>query len=375
MKFYALVLLVVFLSVFELPSDAQNAESTTEAGKRGGKHKKDGGEGFPKDISIRKKWLNACGLKENDILKNTRICGNHFSETCFHIVNTLSKRISLIKGSVPSLLLLNKKSAKRKLQFSDGVTSLECYKIILEQEPCSPIIDVIAQESLSSELSPKQPIPKKQKRWRPAYLNQVDMTNGFATPRRARKHFEMAMCKINTLQKKSKMDIDEKPLKVFLNTCNVIEIFNISLVSNHCVSLDSLKRNLEICIPELYLKEFCIKWKDANGAEHELTCDEDFDDVFQRMNAFYVYTSYKTYEMKAQVEKPKKEEEKLEDSSLKHITYMKSNIMELFSDSSISEKLSNLLDEMSTIIESDEALGKIGKKTIDDMLANVLNKI
>ncbi|KAF5277508.1 hypothetical protein FQA39_LY18485 [Lamprigera yunnana] len=103
---------------------------------------------FPKDISIRKKWLNACGLKENDILKNTRICGNHFSETCFHIVNTVTKCRSLIKGSVPSLLLLNKKSAKRKLQFSDGVTSLECSKIILEQEPCSPIIDVIAEESL-----------------------------------------------------------------------------------------------------------------------------------------------------------------------------------------------------------------------------------
>ncbi|KAF5285910.1 hypothetical protein FQA39_LY04371 [Lamprigera yunnana] len=157
---------------------------------------------FPKDISIRKKWLNACGLKENDILKNTRICGNHFSETCFHIVNTVTKCRSLIKGSVPSLLLLNKKSAQRKLQFSDGGTSLECSKIILEQEHCSPIIDVIAQESLSSELSLKQPIPKKQKRWPPAYLNRVDMTNDFATPRRARKHFEMAMCKINTLQKK-----------------------------------------------------------------------------------------------------------------------------------------------------------------------------
>ncbi|KAF5306072.1 hypothetical protein FQA39_LY09050 [Lamprigera yunnana] len=157
---------------------------------------------FPKDISIRKKWLNTCGLKENHILKNTLICGNHFSETCFHIVNTITKCRSLIKGSVPSLLLLNKKSAERKLQFSVGVTSLEWSKIILEQEPCSPIIDVIAQESLSSELFPKQPIPKKQKRWRPAYLIQVDMTNGFATLQRAREHFEMAMCKINTLQKK-----------------------------------------------------------------------------------------------------------------------------------------------------------------------------
>ncbi|KAF5279811.1 hypothetical protein FQA39_LY18233 [Lamprigera yunnana] len=48
MKFYALVLLVVFLSVFELRSDAQNAESTTEGGKRSGKHKKNCSEGHGK---------------------------------------------------------------------------------------------------------------------------------------------------------------------------------------------------------------------------------------------------------------------------------------------------------------------------------------
>ncbi|KAF5279860.1 hypothetical protein FQA39_LY18205 [Lamprigera yunnana] len=44
MKFYAFVLLVVFLSVFELQSEAQGAggESTTEGGKKGQGHHKRG---------------------------------------------------------------------------------------------------------------------------------------------------------------------------------------------------------------------------------------------------------------------------------------------------------------------------------------------
>lgn len=41
-----------------------------------------------------------------------------------------------------------------------------------------------------------------QGRWRPAYLSQVDMVQGFSSPRRAKRHFLMAMSRVHDLKKK-----------------------------------------------------------------------------------------------------------------------------------------------------------------------------
>ncbi|XP_060857297.1 uncharacterized protein LOC132934904 [Metopolophium dirhodum] len=63
--------------------------------------------GYPKDLSLRKLWMEKCGLKKNPaeiVMSSTRVCGTHFELDCFK--NTELKN-RLKPGSVPSLFLDN----------------------------------------------------------------------------------------------------------------------------------------------------------------------------------------------------------------------------------------------------------------------------
>ncbi|XP_044577095.1 uncharacterized protein LOC123260167 isoform X3 [Cotesia glomerata] len=63
---------------------------------------------FPKNLEIRLKWLNACGLTENDDVKRTCICSRHFKaddiyqSKIFGVVKSSIKR-----NAVPTLYLTN----------------------------------------------------------------------------------------------------------------------------------------------------------------------------------------------------------------------------------------------------------------------------
>ncbi|XP_024893733.1 uncharacterized protein LOC112468685 [Temnothorax curvispinosus] len=78
---------------------------------------------FPKEIPIRKQWLNACQQTETSLkVDSARICSDHFDTNCFIMEftkprskNTLAKEVRrLKKGSVPCKMLKLCAGIKRK---------------------------------------------------------------------------------------------------------------------------------------------------------------------------------------------------------------------------------------------------------------------
>jgi len=70
--------------------------------------------GYPKDFTLRKKWIEKCGLKKDptEIVKHgTRVCSTHFKLECFKNT-TLKNRLK--PGAVPSLFLDN---GKKKIYY------------------------------------------------------------------------------------------------------------------------------------------------------------------------------------------------------------------------------------------------------------------
>lgn len=59
----------------------------------------------------------------------------------------------------------------------------------------------VEDETCISLRSPKSNIIK-QKRWRPAYVSQIDIDHAFDTPRRAKRNFGIVVSKLNALKKK-----------------------------------------------------------------------------------------------------------------------------------------------------------------------------
>ncbi|XP_018372834.1 PREDICTED: uncharacterized protein LOC108767427 isoform X2 [Trachymyrmex cornetzi] len=165
-------------------------------------------------------------------MKYTRICGKHFEDTCFYVDTRKDKqgRRKLKKGSIPTLLV--HKPTKRKLDFSEDADDIimKCPNIASTSEElhpqedsstfvfsptntCVPIMSVqkeiqekvVSDIKLTSDLmepdikvtsTKGQESRVKQKRWRPVHTSQVDMEHGFDTPRRAKRHFNLAVSKL-----------------------------------------------------------------------------------------------------------------------------------------------------------------------------------
>ncbi|XP_018405363.1 PREDICTED: THAP domain-containing protein 2-like [Cyphomyrmex costatus] len=188
---------------------------------------------FPKDPKLRTKWLAAFRFKEIDIMKYTRICGKHFEDTCFYYIDITQERKMLKKGSIPTLLL--RKPKKRKLDLSKDTDDVKYTNIASTSEElqpqkdsstcvfnptntCDPIVSVkeeieekvisgtestcYSMESAIDMASTRQESQMKQQRWRPAHISQVDMEHGFDTPRRAKRHFNLAVSKVLLYQRK-----------------------------------------------------------------------------------------------------------------------------------------------------------------------------
>lgn len=54
---------------------------------------------FPKDQSIRIKWLEACGYSESDVYPKRKLCSIHFESNCY---TGLHKKV-LKRGAIPTL--------------------------------------------------------------------------------------------------------------------------------------------------------------------------------------------------------------------------------------------------------------------------------
>lgn len=61
---------------------------------------------FPKNVNIRKKWMEACGLSELDDPSHLFICSQHFSNAD---IATFSQKARINSGSVPSTNIRNVK--------------------------------------------------------------------------------------------------------------------------------------------------------------------------------------------------------------------------------------------------------------------------
>ncbi|KYM93899.1 hypothetical protein ALC62_15511 [Cyphomyrmex costatus] len=158
---------------------------------------------FPKDPKLRTKWLAAFRFKEIDIMKYTRICGKHFEDTKLD----LSKDTDDVKYT-------NIASTSEELQPQKD--SSTC--VFNPTNTCDPIVSVkeeieekvisgtestcYSMESAIDMASTRQESQMKQQRWRPAHISQVDMEHGFDTPRRAKRHFNLAVSKVLLYQRK-----------------------------------------------------------------------------------------------------------------------------------------------------------------------------
>ncbi|KAL4126579.1 hypothetical protein QTP88_010798 [Uroleucon formosanum] len=61
--------------------------------------------GYPKDLNLRIKWMEKCGLKKDPakiVISTVRVCGIHFEDDCF---KNIELRNRLKPGSIPSLFL------------------------------------------------------------------------------------------------------------------------------------------------------------------------------------------------------------------------------------------------------------------------------
>lgn len=61
--------------------------------------------GYPQDITLRKKWIEKCGLEKDiteRVLSGVRVCSAHFEDDCF---KNSELRNRLKPGSVSSLFL------------------------------------------------------------------------------------------------------------------------------------------------------------------------------------------------------------------------------------------------------------------------------
>nr|XP_022906607.1 THAP domain-containing protein 2-like [Onthophagus taurus] len=174
---------------------------------------------FPKDPDVRQHWLRLFSFEEDDIFKNTKICGKHFENNCF-VEDTICGRKTLRKGSVPTFIQVPIEDCKRELNFDDERTQISNKR----QEKHSSSSVNLEEQALTSpnseEQLPKMPNlkeqtftlqhslvgcnPKKKKRtiWRPCHPEQVDLETGFLTPRRARHNFSLAINKISAMKKK-----------------------------------------------------------------------------------------------------------------------------------------------------------------------------
>ncbi|KAI4494263.1 hypothetical protein M0802_009132 [Mischocyttarus mexicanus] len=182
---------------------------------------------FPKDLTLRQKWLNVCGLNLDDDVSHIYICSIHFAETDIYKSNTLGRSRSIIKsGVVPSMFITNPLVIQGKL---DDLPSKSHTNVIINENfvKCNYILSNIennvevsdkncnstltANESFASKCSDVDniapnddhscSIPKKQRRFfEPRYISDITVAD-FATPVRANRILELIK---TTDQEKSK---------------------------------------------------------------------------------------------------------------------------------------------------------------------------
>ncbi|XP_036322452.1 uncharacterized protein LOC118736477 [Rhagoletis pomonella] len=58
---------------------------------------------FPKDVTVCKQWMQACGLMPNEVVKNVRICSNHFKPNDYKTKNNEVGRKCLKRNAIPSM--------------------------------------------------------------------------------------------------------------------------------------------------------------------------------------------------------------------------------------------------------------------------------
>ncbi|XP_024872299.1 uncharacterized protein LOC112454902 isoform X1 [Temnothorax curvispinosus] len=180
--------------------------------------------GFPKNLTLRQKWKDACGLTEADDVSHVYICSVHFVSENLKITKVAgNSRIVLKPGSVPSICIPN--SSRFEVVpaidniIEENITSLnvdsylsptDCAPILQDVEhmdtvdfsssaDCEPSfqqnleLKEFQQNSIETDQSKRNcsdenyvNTPKKRRFHQPRYISEITSPD-FATPRRARR--------------------------------------------------------------------------------------------------------------------------------------------------------------------------------------------
>eukprot|EP00102_Acyrthosiphon_pisum_P021340 XP_016658550.1 PREDICTED: uncharacterized protein LOC100575998 isoform X2 [Acyrthosiphon pisum] len=101
--------------------------------------------GFPKDLTLRKKWIEKCGIKKDpaEIIKpHTRVCSTHFKLDCFKDTELMNR---LKPGAVPSLFFNSAPDAS-SVSINEVPVLSRC-----EDQFISPIDNEAAEQSSQEE--------------------------------------------------------------------------------------------------------------------------------------------------------------------------------------------------------------------------------
>lgn len=92
----------------------------------------------------------------------------------------------------------------------------------------------------------------KQKRWRPAHISQIDMEHGFDTPRRAKRHFNLAASKILSY-KRQIASINRQKLRM------TKKVKHLQSLMKELADKKMISEEAEITIQVFLLSIFCTK--------------------------------------------------------------------------------------------------------------------
>ncbi|XP_056636782.1 uncharacterized protein LOC130445245 [Diorhabda sublineata] len=195
---------------------------------------------FPKNLDIRIKWLNACGLTINDDVRRTTICSRHFKaeDICQSNIFGMVKS-SIKRNAVPTIYIPNPTNinASNKPQLN---STLENFKVeTSERSINSGVYEKDFIESNFIKIEDENNVPdkntspsqcQKRKFFDPRYVSEISPTD-FSTPKKAKRTLDLI--KQTDKRKTEKIKQLQRKIRNLQQKVESLQDYIIHLKENH----------------------------------------------------------------------------------------------------------------------------------------------
>ncbi|XP_008185080.1 uncharacterized protein LOC100573579 isoform X2 [Acyrthosiphon pisum] len=204
--------------------------------------------GYPKDYTLRKKWIEKCGIKKDPtkiVISAMRVCSTHFELDCF--TNTALKN-RLKPGAVPSLFLVNAPDAL-PVSINEVPVLSTC-----EDQFINPIDNEAAEQSSEEETN-----------------NEIDNTDNTS----------MIIDLTTDDSSNSSLSITLEPIEKTTSQCIIMDVCNTEDFTRDKYGL-IFEISKEVILPSLYWKSEHLNAQNATGFYQR-----DANDVTVKKVIFY----------------------------------------------------------------------------------------